>query len=178
MVQAVLTATRAELARVGYRALRIEDVAALAKVHKTTIYRRWPEKQDLVRETMLSLFQENISVPDTGSLRGDLLAVGYSMVRFATHPDGKSLVRMCATEGTEPELRAIVESLRSSKEAPPRRIVENAIARGEVAPDLDPELLVSVLAGAIHHRLFITQRAEEVLVERVVDLLLLGAKPR
>jgi AcrR family transcriptional regulator len=178
VVQAVLAAVRGELARVGYRALRIEDVAVKANVHKTTIYRRWPVKADLVRETLLAMFQENIAVPDTGSLRGDLLEAGHSMVRFASHPDGMSLLRMCTAEGTEPELRAIVDSLRSSTEAPPQRIVANALARGEVHPNLDAELLVSTLAGAIHHRLFIIQDLRPDHVERVVDLLLNGATPR
>ena len=55
VVQRVLDATIAEMARVGYRALRIEDVAARAGVNKTTVYRRWPEKGALLREALAAM---------------------------------------------------------------------------------------------------------------------------
>src|SRR6266511_5046821 len=68
-----IAATLAELAERGYAALSLESIARRAGVHKTTLYRRWGTREELVLEAMLARAGEHISVPDTGSLRGDLL---------------------------------------------------------------------------------------------------------
>jgi len=179
VIKGVLDAAREELARVGYRALRIEDVAARAKVHKTTIYRRWPTKNELVHETLLGVFEENLTVVYTGTLRGDFLALGKRMLQFLSNTGGQCLVRLMMAEGTEPELKSIVESLRNAKEAPPRQIVAAAMARGEVRDGVSPDLLMSTLVGALHHRIFaLGMPPNEIDIEPIVDLLLYGALPR
>jgi AcrR family transcriptional regulator len=179
VIKGVLEAAREELARVGYRALRIEDVAARAQVHKTTIYRRWPTKSGLVHETLLSIFEDTFVVPNTGSLRGDFLALARRMLEFLSNTSGQCMVRLMMTEGTERELQRIVESLRSAKEAPPRQIVAAAVARGEIRDGVSADLLMSTLAGAMHHRIFaLGVPPHEIEVEPIIDLLLYGALPR
>ncbi|HEX6244732.1 MAG TPA: helix-turn-helix domain-containing protein, partial [Polyangiales bacterium] len=74
VVEAVLQATAEELGRVGFLALRIDDVAERSGVNKTTIYRRWATKEELVA-AMLERMTLSHEVPDTGSLRGDLNAL-------------------------------------------------------------------------------------------------------
>lgn len=176
IVKDVLAATLEELGRVGYRALRIEDVAARANVHKTTIYRRWPEKADLVRETLQTMFDERISAPDTGSLRGDLLEIAQQVLTLASSGYGQALLRMAMTEGTSGDLREIVDSVRQSKEAMRRKIVDRARARGELRPDVDGELLMTTLVGSIHHSLFAMGCAPRAIdVTALVDLLIRGA---
>ena len=81
VVQCVLKSTLEELAAVGYGALRIEDVATRAGVNKTTIYRRWPTKQELVACALRSVTTEWRLEPSTGSLREDMRAVGRHMVQ-------------------------------------------------------------------------------------------------
>src|ERR1039458_6440692 len=98
VVKDVFLATIRELGRVGYRALRIEDVAARANVHKTTVYRRWPTKADLVHETLHATFKESMPIPNTGSLRGDLLVVADQMLGFSVSANGQALVRMLMAE--------------------------------------------------------------------------------
>ena len=68
VIRRALAATLRELARVGYAALRFEEVAGRAGVNKTTVYRRWPDKQALVRAALLSLSdrQHDRSMPDEG----------------------------------------------------------------------------------------------------------------
>ena len=80
VVQRVLAATMEELALVGYRALRVEDVAARADVNKTTVYRRWPEKRALVRDALGCIADRKMQAPETGALRSDLLSIGRVMV--------------------------------------------------------------------------------------------------
>ena len=73
MVKSVLEAAIAEIARVGYAALRVDEVAARAGVNKTTVYRRWPTKPALVTAAIRSLFGVQTEPPDTGALEGDLM---------------------------------------------------------------------------------------------------------
>src|SRR5688572_4371387 len=73
VVERVLTATGEELSRAGYAALRVEDVAARSGVNKTTIYRRWPNKAELVAAALREMTTQPAAI-DTGSLRDDLRA--------------------------------------------------------------------------------------------------------
>ncbi len=176
VVRGVLDATIAELAAVGYGALRIEDVATRAGVNKTTIYRRWPTKQDLVRAALESVTVEQVVAPDTGSLRGDMLEIGRHMAEVMSSPGGRSLRLMLMTEERNPDFMAIASSLRDGFEAAPRPVVEAARARGELAQGIDTVLLFSVLAGALQHRMFLErEEIEDGYLARLVDLILAGA---
>ncbi|WP_437287210.1 TetR/AcrR family transcriptional regulator [Sorangium sp. So ce406] len=175
VVRGILAATLEELASAGYRALRIEDVATRAGVNKTTVYRRWPTKEDLVRAALLSITDEKIIPPDTGSLRGDLLAFGRAIVEIQTSPVGQSLFHVFLAEGPDSELMAIARSLRAVQEAGVRALVESAVARGELAPGADPMLPCELLAAYLQHKM-IADRAsvDDAQLARVVDAILLG----
>lgn len=177
VIQDVLQATHEELARVGYRALRIEDVAARANVNRTTIYRRWPTKVELVREALQTIFDETEQDPDTGSFRGDLLVVAADVLRFLASAKGRVLVRMIMAEGADEELRNIVSDVRREKEAKVEGIIERARARGEVRP-IRAEIFMAHLLGGLQHRIFVLGIAPEAIdIEEHVELLLHGTTP-
>jgi len=179
VVQKVLTATREELAKVGYRALRVEDVAARADVHKTTVYRRWPTKRDLVHESMLELVSEQAPPPNTGSLRGDLIEACKTMTQFMMSVSGQGVMRMVMAEVTDPDVAHICNAIRESKEKADRSMVGRAVERGELREDVDLDVLRGMLFGPIHHRFFMmNQRVDDLFVARLVDTVLLGAAPR
>ncbi|MGK3969770.1 TetR/AcrR family transcriptional regulator [Sorangium sp. So ce118] len=175
VVRGILAAALEELASAGYRALRIEDVATRAGVNKTTVYRRWPTKEELVRAALLSVTDEKIIPPNTGSLREDLIAFGRAIIEIQTSPVGQSLLHVCLAEGPDSDLMAIARSLRAVQEAGVRAIVEGAVARGELAPSADPLLPCELLAAYLQHKM-IADRAsvEEAQLARVVDVILLG----
>jgi AcrR family transcriptional regulator len=176
VVRRVLKATMEELARVGYRALRFEDVAVRADVNKTTVYRRWPEKIGLVRDAFGLLASEKMAPPDTGGLRSDLLAIGRTMVGVCCTPRGESLVRMLVAEGSDPEVADIKRSMRKTHGAVEMGCVTRAVARGELPPRTDPRLLLDVFIAAIHHKIFFMGEAPTAtFLESLADLLLLGA---
>jgi AcrR family transcriptional regulator len=176
VVRGVLGAALEELGRTGYGALRIEDVAARAGVNKTTVYRRWPTKEDLVRAALLSITADRFVVPNTGSLRTDLLAIAHGMVELTRSCEGQGLMRMIVAEGPDSELGAIAKSLRKTHEAVPRSVIEAAQARGELAPDIDAMLLFDVLVAALHRRLLMDRKeVDDGFLTRLLDLLLLGA---
>jgi AcrR family transcriptional regulator len=179
VVQRVLSMTLDLLADVGFAALRIDDVAVRAGVNKTTVYRRWPTKEALVRAALLTIPGEDIRAPETGSLRGDLVALGRRVADVASQPKYQTLTRMIVAEGPGSELGAIAQSLRESYEPLRQHVVGEAVARGEVANEREGRLIVEVFDAAIHFRFFILKIGiDGGYIEDVVDLLLGGRARR
>ena len=77
---AVLAATLAELADTGYAALTIENIARRAGVHKTTIYRRWTDRESLVADVLGERIALGFPIPDTGSVQDDLRQLAQAFV--------------------------------------------------------------------------------------------------
>lgn len=176
VVRGVLSAALSELARGGYHGLRIDDVAARAGVNKTTVYRRWPTKQELVCDALLSVAGEAFGGGSTGSLRADLLAMGRRIAALSAQSEYQGLFRMFVAEGGDAELVAIVRSLRAAFESVPRAVVAAAEARGELAPGCDAMLLFDVFGAALNRRLFFERApVDEAYLHKLIDLLLFGA---
>ena len=176
VVNAVLDAALAELAVKGYAALRVDDVAERAGVNKTTVYRRWPTKADLVGAALATFSDDVADLPDTGSLRADLLKLLRQRVRFAANPEKRAAARVLTNELDHPEVAAIASTVRELFRRPWVRVVERAIERGEIPSKSDVGLIVDVISSAVSMRLF---RWKEVLgdayLRGVVDLVLQGA---
>ncbi|TKC99463.1 TetR/AcrR family transcriptional regulator [Polyangium fumosum] len=176
VVSAVLAATHEELGRVGYGALRIEDVAARSGVNKTTIYRRWPTKSELVAASLRAANEEQEAV-DTGTLRGDLLAVVMRSVRLCQTPTGRGIVRMLQMERADPEVEAISRALRDRRQQRNTAMLERGITRGELPADVNLELIHDLIFGGIFTRLI--QRGEDVSEDyaaAAIDTVLAGAR--
>jgi AcrR family transcriptional regulator len=172
VVHEVLRATADELGRVGYAALRVEDVAQHADVNKTTIYRRWPTKADLVTAALQHDGDQCIEAPDTGSVRGDLL---FMLRRFAEH-SRTPIVRMMMVELSHPEVQAIAAGLKRNFQAEWVRVIARAMARGELPAGTSPLLLTEVITATVVGRVMRGEQApDEVFCEAVVDLVLAGA---
>lgn len=176
-VRAVLDATLAQLAEVGFERLSIPAIAEVAGVNKTSIYRRWPGKPELVREALAAAMAHADDVPDTGELRGDLLALARMVADFAQSPVGAAIVRVLLAEWGHPELRALANAAyRGAGRRGPRVVLARAVERGELIADLEPTLVTFTIAGAIVHRVFVEQaRVTGAFLEQVVDLVLYGA---
>lgn len=175
VVRSVLAATLAELAEAGYRGLRIEDVATRAGVNKTTIYRRWPTKEDLVGAAFRSITSDKLIIPNTGSLRGDLLAIARVMVESIDLPEGQSLFRVMAAEGPDSEIAAIVRSMVETDRQVWRAMFATHEARGELARGVDPAMLFDLMIAYLHHKRFAARmHVSEIELESFIDLLLLG----
>jgi AcrR family transcriptional regulator len=175
VVSSVLRATLKELSLKGYAGLSVEEVALVAGVNKTTIYRRWPTRCDLVRAAMLSVAEETEEFPDTGSLRNDLLMLVRSQGAFARSPRGNSLARVRLAQTAEPDLAPILRetSMPSLKHA--QRVIERAVDRGELRPGADATFLHDALLGAVFQRvLFTNQLLDDTFNNKLVDLVLGG----
>ena len=175
--QAVLEVTLAQLAEVGFERLSIPRVAEIAGVNKTSIYRRWPTKPDLLRDALAVAMGHADHAPATGDLRADLVGLARTVATFTQSQTGTAVIRILLAEGGNPELRTIAQAAygEAGRHAP-WVVIAQAVDSGALRPGLDPSLVLFTIAGAIVHRVFIEQRpATEAFLEQVVDLVLVGA---
>lgn len=142
LVAKVVEATLEELAVAGYRALSIEVVAERASVNKTSIYRRWPTKAELVSEALRSMLDDLLVEPDEGTLRADLLRLVGRFRDFAQSARGRGLFRLRAAEAESHELSDLLAEVKRSALCIPHVIVDRAIQRGELPAGSDAELIL------------------------------------
>lgn len=172
----ILDAVTALIAERGYDGLTVEGVAHRAGVAKTTVYRRWPAKADLVVAAMGQRTQDLV-IADEGSLRGDLGALLRSLITQLLSSDFGALLRaMPLALAERPEL---VEAAATGFLADRRRdvdvIIDRAIARGELRPGTDREIGFDLLVGAVFMRFLVTHQPLSLpLADRLVDTVLLG----
>ena len=148
----ILDATVRVLAEVGYDRLTMDHVAAEARASKATLYRRWDDKANLVVDAVSrAKGLPEIEPPDTGSLRGDLLAV------------------FCGPAGATARLLA-------PRMAVARDIFRRAKERGETNPDVDLEVLQNVLPSmCAFQKTVLGQSVDADYVASVIDQVVLPA---
>jgi AcrR family transcriptional regulator len=177
--EAILRAALEELAQVGYSAMSIEEVAARVGVAKTTVYRRYPTKLDLVRAAIRQFLTEALGeLPDAGSLRGDLIALGRSVVQLASSVIGQSLFRTRFLERLEPELDQMGKDFERDREKRQGVIATRALARGELHNLADFGTVLQLLSGSLIFKAVIKKEpVDELEITRIVDVLLQGVSP-
>lgn len=176
VVSEVLRATLEEIGRIGYEALRFEDVASRSGVNKTTIYRRWPTKVELV-SAALREFVSAPEQPETGSLQTDLVALLRLTASRAQSNMGRGILRMLQVERTHPEVDAVKRHLRAEHIQTRRAIVDRAIARGELPAETDAELVVELVFAPILRRCIDGPfPADHAFIEATVAVVVAGAK--
>ncbi|AZP20493.1 TetR/AcrR family transcriptional regulator [Streptomyces aquilus] len=180
---AILAATREALVELGWSKLTLGDVAARAAVAKTTIYRRWPGKNELVVDAVAELFDE-LRLPDRGTLAADIEGVVLQFAAILARPEAKSGLMAVVAESTRDD--ALRERIRASIVDRQKRLVlegrARAQARGELPPESDPgeasrtvDLIFDVVAGAVVHRTLVSaEPADEEWVRGFTRVLLLG----
>ena len=129
------------LAEVGYDRLTMDAVAARARAGKTTIYRRWPGKAELVVDALNSL-KGAPAIPDTGSLRHDLRALAESITSAESRFGAQMTIGMVNALAHDGELRRVFgEKFIAPRTAAFRTVFERAVARGEMPGGHDLDLL-------------------------------------
>ncbi|MEW2084113.1 TetR/AcrR family transcriptional regulator [Streptomyces sp. NBC_01750] len=161
---AILDATRAALVELGWSKLTMGDVATRAGVAKTTLYRRWTNKSELVVDAVAILFDE-LELPDLGSLMADVEGVVLQFAALLARPEAKTALMAVVAESTRDD--ALRGRIRSAIVDRQKRLVlegrARAQARGELPYEEDPEaaarnadLIFDVIAGAVVHRALVS----------------------
>lgn len=164
----------------GFDALTIEGVAERSAVNKTTIYRWWPSKDALLADALVNSTLLELSVPDTGSLRGDLIALVNRVHDLLTGESTSVLALAVFTAAaSRPELAELTREFFADRLDKERKIFARAIARGELDDTVDPTTVVDMLLGAVWTRAVLRQsQVPQGFAAQVVDLLLPGLAPR
>jgi AcrR family transcriptional regulator len=202
--RAILAATRSALAEVGWSRLTLGDVAARAGVAKTTLYRRWPGKNELVVDAVAALFEEQLELPDRGSLEADIRGVVLRFAELLDRPETRTaLMAVIAEAAHDDALRLRIRAAIVDRQ---KHLVvlgrKRAQQRGEIPPDdpadpanpenpagpSDPDdpaggaaapwrdnLIFDVVAGAVVHRVMVSSEpVDEEWARRLAGLLVVG----
>lgn len=150
VVQRVLEATVAELAESGYRTFRMDAVSAAAAVNKTTIYRRWPGKKQLVAAAVewMRRFVHDVPLPDTGSLEQDLVEAFGRRVSFKDRIEGQAWARLLA-EKHDPDVSVVIGDAVKERSGAWYAMVTRAVERDELPKGTDPRLLLGMLRAIV-----------------------------
>jgi len=173
--QAILDAAIDLVAEIGYDAMSIEAVATRAKASKATIYRRWPGKAQLVAEAMRRRSEPVLEdLPDTGSLRGDLLGMVQRMFDGINGVDGGLICGLAVAVRSDAEFGRLMSShLHEQKLCSIAAILSRAEARGELPPGIDPSLVLQVAPGvALFHQIS-GEPLDAAFAEHLVDRVLI-----
>jgi AcrR family transcriptional regulator len=159
--QAMLQATLELLAEVGFDGMSIEAIAARAGIGKTTIYRRYASKEELVADAIESV-REEIVIPNTGNLRDDIDALIQNAAQITLSPLGKQTVAMIiGSASSNPQFAQIYWT----KYLQPRRktfaiVLDRAKARNEILTDLDSDLVFDTMSAIMLYALIFALTSE------------------
>ncbi|MFE4829674.1 TetR/AcrR family transcriptional regulator [Streptomyces sp. NPDC056672] len=179
---AILEATRAALVELGWPKLTMSDVAHRAGVAKTTLYRRWPGKSELVVDAVAALFDE-LELPGSDSLVTDIEDVVLQFAALLERPETKTALMAVVAESTRDE--ALRQRIRTSIVDRQKRLVllgrERAQDRGELPREPDAaaaartaDLIFDVIAGTVVHRALVSAEPVDRQWARTFTALLLG----
>lgn len=154
--------------------MTVEGIAATARVHKSTLYRWWPDKTALVADAL----SEHLStgpVPDTGNTRDDVIAwLRVTIANYTATPAGVAMPALISDLASRPDgLGAFRESFfLAQRRAGCAALIQRGIERADLPPDTDIELFMDALAGTVFYRELVSgQPIADDLAERITALL-------
>jgi AcrR family transcriptional regulator len=181
--KAILDSTLELLAEEGFQGLSIEEVAARAGVGKTTIYRRWASKDELVMDAIRAV-QINLSIVETGNFRNDLMTLFEDAYQgMMTHPLlGQLALKFIGEYQTNSEIfQVFITQLLVPRFQQFRHMVEQAQARNEIRRDIDWTLVIELIGGSLYFHWIITRflapsssSSADEWVEQMIDMVMQG----
>lgn len=178
--QAILVAAAQLVGEVGYAGLSIEGIAARSGTGKQTIYRWWPTKADVLLEALATKAELHIPIPDEGDWVADLRAFLAASFRLGRHPEVVDLLRALMAEAQiNPAFgERFREGFLLRRRAALGVLVDRAVTRGELPPDLRPGTVADLVFGLIWYRVLATQEPpDDALVDELASLLGRTAHP-
>ncbi|RKR92205.1 TetR family transcriptional regulator [Micromonospora pisi] len=172
----VLAATLVELGGDGYAALSIDNVAQRAGVNKTTIYRRWRDRETLVVDAITDRIATDVPIPDTGSIDGDLRELAQSLISTLTSTTGQTIIStMLVGAAHIPEIVEVKRRFFADRIRRAEPVIMRAVQRGDLPEDTDPAELVKALIAPIYLRLLVTSEPLDQAIADQAAKIALGA---
>ncbi|HEV3364376.1 MAG TPA: TetR/AcrR family transcriptional regulator [Acidimicrobiia bacterium] len=154
---AILEATIALLAELGFGGLTIDGIAARAGVGKATIYRHWSSKAEVALEAFRA-FVPPLDDPETGSFADDIRSLVHQIVDgLSNSPLAGILPSLVEAAERDPEMERLFREFGTSRRAVFRGIFNRAAARGELREGLDPDVAIDLLVGPIFTRRLVSR---------------------
>jgi AcrR family transcriptional regulator len=158
----------------GIRGFSVREVARRSGIPKSSIYRRWPTRADLLAAVLERLSTNGrVKVPDTGSIRGDLIEMARNEIASLVESDGV-LPRVALEARDDPELAGVVQAAIDSRRQIGVPIFTRAVERGEVTGDVDAEAAMDLVLGSIWSRLVAHRPLDSTHAPEIVDRALSG----
>jgi AcrR family transcriptional regulator len=159
--RSMLTATLELLAEVGFDRLTIDAIAARAGVGKSTIYRRYRGKEQLVADAIESI-REEVLIPNTGTLEGDIEELIDRAAQISlSDTDRQSIAMIIGSAANNPRFAQIYwEQYLQPRRAAFAILLERAQARQEISSDLDPGLVFDAMSGIMLYALIFPPATE------------------
>jgi AcrR family transcriptional regulator len=164
---AVFEATLTELGAAGYAELSLDAIAARAGVHKTTIYRRWRSRDQLVAAAFMDAAKRQLEVADTGDIDRDARTLARSVAVTLSQPLGAAAVRAAMSAPQTHERYQIAKLFWASRLLAVGPLIERASARGQLPRGTDAGQVISAIAAPLYFRLLMTA---EPLTDEAADL--------
>jgi AcrR family transcriptional regulator len=156
--EAVFAATVEELSTRDYADISVESIAARAGVHKTTVYRRWGSKAELITQVLVGAASSRIEVPDTGCVASDVRALTQSVQAVLSVPQGAAITRgLIVGAMTSPEIAALMQQFWATRLAAISVIVRNGIQRGQLPAGTEPAPFMHAMAAPLYYQLLVAR---------------------
>lgn len=156
--RAALDATVALLLEAGVEGVTLEEVAARSGVARSTLYRHFSTREDLIAQAARCCVVEH-PTPDTGSLAEDLRDL---FGRFSQNEDEKQLADLMPllidAAKRDPRMEELVASVLAERKRPIRTVLQLAQLRGEISPDLDLDTALAMVIGPFSYRRLVERR--------------------
>jgi AcrR family transcriptional regulator len=154
----VLAAAIEELSARDYADISVESIAARAGVHKTTVYRRWGSKVEIIKQALIGAAGARIRVPDTGSVDSDLLFLARAVQVVLSPPQGAAITTALIVGGlASAELAELMGQFWAARLAAIGVIVDRGVSRGELPAGTDPVALMRTMAAPLYYQLLIAR---------------------
>jgi AcrR family transcriptional regulator len=176
--RAIYEATIAELSEVGYLNLSMERVAQRARTGNASLYRRWPTRAELVVEAIRHAAPDPVDLPDTGSVREDMLALLHRLCARQGGPAGEVMRGVIAESLGNPRVMAARARLAEARTEQFFTILRRGAARGEIRGEAVTPLRASVAPALVmHHFLLHGAPATDRLLTGIVDEIVMPLLP-
>lgn len=179
----VLKVTAELLTETGLGGVSVDEVARRSGVAKTTIYRHWPTRSDLLMEACSQLGTEQ-DVPNTGSLEDDISALLTNLAELLLTARWASVVpSVIDAAERDAEIAAIHSRLQRGHARPFQEAIARAKRNGEISPSVDSATMIAALIGPLFYRRWFSRESLDGhfvkdVVGRVIEFAKRRVKPR
>lgn len=170
--RSVLDATMELLQESGVEGVTVPAVAERSGVHHTSIYRRWENRAELLRDAVIDAVEVTVPTPDTGTLRGDLQVMLEEVRSYLQAPAGQAAWALAGSK--DPAIVELIASIRRTRVAQSTIIVDRARTRGEITGNFDAALFLDMLVGPLQTRARLGEQLDTIYLEAILDLGLNG----